>query len=87
MAKAILWGMAVLSAVTFLVCGWDKRQAIRRRHRVPEKTLFLLSACGGAGGMLVGMFWFHHKTRHPAFFLGIPLLLIAEAVLYFLLFL
>ena len=35
--------------------------------RVPEKTLLMLSVIGGAGGGLVGMVLFRHKTKHKNF--------------------
>ena len=43
--------------------------------------LFTLALIGGSAGALAGMFLFHHKTRKPAFRIGIPLILIAQIVL------
>ena len=44
-----------------------------------EKRL-LLSALGGATGMLAGMLMLRHKTRHVSFRIVIPLLAIAQFV-------
>ena len=60
----------------------DKRRARNRRDRVPERTLFLLAAIGGALGVLIAMYRKRHKTRHLSFRVGIPLLLFVNAVLY-----
>ena len=51
-----------------------------------EKTL--LTACGlfAALGGLIGMYVFHHKTRKLKFKLGVPLMLIAQAVIFLALF-
>lgn len=60
----------------------DKDKARKRRDRVPEKTLFLLAAIGGALGVLAAMYVRRHKTRHISFVVGIPVLLVLNAVLY-----
>ena len=65
--------------------GSNRRfEAQRRRQgkwRVPEKTLFLVTACfGGLGGVL-GMKVFHHKTQHWYFRVFFPVLLIVQIVL------
>ncbi|MNY71835.1 hypothetical protein D3C86_2102660 [compost metagenome] len=60
----------------------DKNKARKRRERVPEKTLFLLAAMGGALGVLIAMYRKRHKTRHMSFRIGIPLLLLLNIFLY-----
>ena len=61
--------LAVLacSFVVFLSYGWDKRQAVRDRRRVPEQTLHLLAFLGGWPGALFGQAVFRHKTQKVAF--------------------
>ena len=63
--------------------GIDKYKAKHHRWRIPEKTLFLVAACGGSVGSWAGMYLFSHKTRHRAFVLGMPLILVIQAVLFF----
>ena len=62
-----LLAIVVISLTTFVVYGWDKRQAIRQSRRVPEKTLHLLSALGGWPGALMAQQVFRHKNRKPSF--------------------
>ena len=57
------------------------RRAKQRRWRVPEKTLFLLAIVGGSVGALLGMWTFHHKTRHWYFRYGIPAILVVQLAL------
>ena len=76
----LLCWLLLINLVTFLVFGLDKWKAKRKEkhestRRVPERTLFLLSAIGGSLGALLGMRAFHHKTLHRAFRIGIPLIL------------
>lgn len=79
----LLGYLLVINLVTFLVFGLDKWKAKRKVkkesvRRVPEKTLFLLSALGGSVGALLGMKAFHHKTLHKSFRFGIPAILILQ---------
>ena len=57
----------VLSVVSFLLYGWDKRQAQNDGWRVPEKNLHLLSFFGGWPGALLGQKTFRHKTQKQSF--------------------
>ena len=81
MTRYLLWYLAAVNLVTFTVYGVDKAKARRGAWRVPEKTLFLLSLLGGSLGALLGMWAFHHKTKHWYFVWGIPLILLAQMAL------
>jgi uncharacterized membrane protein YsdA (DUF1294 family) len=70
--------IAIMNITAFALMGHDKRCARQGKWRVPEKTLFLVTACfGGLGGVL-GMKVFHHKTRHWYFKVVFPVLLIIQ---------
>ena len=82
----LLLYLLLINLVTFLVFGLDKWKAKRKEkkdsvRRVPEKTLFLLSALGGSVGALLGMKVFHHKTLHKSFRFGIPAILVLQIVI------
>ena len=82
---ALSGGLLVINLVTFLVFGLDKWKAKRKEkresvRRVPERTLFLLSAIGGSVGALLGMRVFHHKTLHRSFRIGVPVILILQII-------
>lgn len=70
--------LAFTNAAAFILCGFDKNAAKNRKRRIPEKNLFFISAIGGSIGMLAGMLIFHHKTRKPAFYIGIPLIIVLQ---------
>ena len=72
------------------VCGLvlmkvDKERAKKHRWRIPEKTLFLVALLGGSAGAWLGMYLFHHKTKHWYFVVGMPLILICQIALAWLL--
>lgn len=77
----VLLVLVVMNAAAFVLMGIDKRRAKQGAWRIPEKTLFLVTALfGGLGGTL-GMFMLRHKTKHWYFRLGFPALLIVQVVL------
>lgn len=53
----------------------DKYKARKNLWRIPEATLMTIAALGGSLGSLLGMYTVRHKTRHPKFTIGIPLIL------------
>jgi len=77
---ATLIAFVIMNTAAFVLMGHDKRCARQGKWRVPEKTLFLVMACfGGLGGVL-GMKVFHHKTQHWYFKLFSTALLILQSV-------
>ena len=73
-----------LAAVNILLCalmGTDKLLAKMQKRRIPEKTLFLFTLLGGGIGGTLGMYVFHHKTRHWYFAVFFPLIAIAQIAL------
>ena len=71
----------LVNLVAFALMGVDKQRARTHQWRVPEKTLFLLAIVGGSVGALLGMWTFHHKTRHWYFRYGIPAILVVQLAL------
>jgi uncharacterized membrane protein YsdA (DUF1294 family) len=66
--------LALINLTALVLCAKDKYAAIRGKWRVPERTLLLFSAFGGAWGMGLGMILFRHKIRHRRFTVNVPLL-------------
>ena len=70
-----------INLLGFFLMGLDKHRAKRNRWRISEVSLFLPAILGGSLGSLLGMHLFHHKTRHWYFRLGLPAVLVLQAVL------
>ena len=78
--------LVMMNALGLAVMGLDKQKAIRNEWRIPEKTLFLVSAIGGSIGTFLGMYLFRHKTKHWYFVIGMPAILLVHVAVGFFLF-
>ena len=83
-ANALLYYLIVITIVTFLVYGIDKWKAKQGSWRISEATLLILAIIGGSIGALLGMKVWHHKTMHKKFKYGLPLILLAQIALIYL---
>ena len=73
--------LVILNLISFCLMAYDKRCAKTGKWRMPEKMLFLATACfGGLGGVL-GMQLCHHKTKHWYFKVFFPVLLVVQIAL------
>ena len=74
----IYYYLGVVNLLAFFVMLYDKVVSKKNkvRLRVPEKTLLMLGAIGGALGVLLAMAIFRHKTKHSNFKVMIPLFFI-----------
>ena len=67
----------ILNGIVFLIYGVDKYKAVHHKWRIPETTL-LIAAVFGVIGAFSGMHVFHHKTRKPKFYIGVPVIFFLE---------
>lgn len=79
--ELLLLYLAAVNVLAFVLYGVDKFKARQGRWRISEATLLLTAVLGGALGAWVGMQLWHHKTLHPRFRYGLPLLVLAWLVL------
>ena len=79
--RILLVIITVMSLAAFAAFGLDKYKAKAGKWRIPERTLFLLALLGGGIGAFLGMKVFHHKTMHKQFVIGIPVIMVIQAVL------
>lgn len=85
MQYAIIY-FILISAASFIITVHDKRAAQKGAWRVPEKTLFITAALGGALAMYLTMRSIHHKTLHKRFMIGLPIIFVLQIVAVCLLF-
>ncbi|MGN1402559.1 MAG: DUF1294 domain-containing protein [Bacillus sp. (in: firmicutes)] len=72
--------LAFINMYGFFIMGIDKRKARNGVHRIPEKSLWLVSVVCGAIGTTAGMYHFRHKTRHPSFRIGLPVIALLQII-------
>ncbi|MCR5262744.1 MAG: DUF1294 domain-containing protein [Clostridiales bacterium] len=72
------------NAAAFVMYGIDKAKAKRGAWRISEAALLLIAAVGGSIGAIAGMVIFRHKTKHLKFLIGLPLILIIQLAVWYL---
>ncbi len=80
----VLCYLLIMNIAGMIVCGMDKKKAIRHQWRIPERNIFMIAILGGSIGVLIGMHVFRHKTKHKQFTIGIPLILLCQIFIYLL---
>lgn len=84
--KNLILYLVIINIIGFFVMWLDKNKAKKGKWRIPEKTLFIITALGGGIGTIAGMYTFRHKTQKVAFVIGFPVITILEiiCIIYFL---
>ena len=75
-----LWPLG-MSIAAFAAIARDKALALRGAYRIRETTLLSLAVLGGGVGALLAMLLLRHKTRKPAFFLGLPAIVLVQGAI------
>ena len=78
--KLLILYLLLINIAGFAGMGLDKRKAAAHRYRTPESRLLTCALIGGSAGCILGMLAFRHKTRHLKFTLGLPAILVAQAL-------
>jgi uncharacterized membrane protein YsdA (DUF1294 family) len=73
--------LAAINVIALIVCVYDKQAAIKKRGRISEAALFVISIIGGAAGVLAGMLLVRHKTKQWRFVVFVPLLIAVHVAL------
>lgn len=81
--RNVIYYLLVINIYSFIVMGLDKWKAKNKAYRISENTLLLNAIFGGSFGSILGMYIFHHKTKKKKFFIGIPIIIILQILLYF----
>lgn len=76
-----LYYLIIINIIAFITYGIDKFKAQHNRWRIPESTLILLAALGGSVGAFLAMQLFRHKTKHPKFYICVPIFIIIHAAI------
>lgn len=72
--------LVVVNIIAIALTIYDKRESVLGLWRVRESTLMLFSFLGGSVLMYLIMRIIHHKTRHPLFMVGIPIIFVLQII-------
>lgn len=77
----LIYYLILINLISFLAFAIDKSKARRKKWRIPEKTLMLLTVIGGSLGGFIGMYTMRHKTHKKKFTIVIPAVMILHIIL------
>ena len=81
--KILIVYLLAINVVTLIVFAVDKIAAIEHRSRIRIVTLLIMAFMGGSTGALIAMYVFHHKTKQDYFSVGVPLIMLMQAFVFF----
>ena len=81
--KILMIYLGIINVITFLAFAIDKINAVKGKRRIKILTLLGLAFVGGSLGALLGMYTLRHKTKVDYFTVGVPLIMIMQAVVVF----
>lgn len=84
MERIVPYYLILINLLAFILMYADKKKAIKRQYRIPERVLLGCAFLGGALGAFLGMRMFRHKTNHAKFTIGIPLAIASTSVILYL---
>ena len=82
LVSSIILYLIIINAVGFLLMLADKRAARKSAWRIPEARLMNIALSGGCFGIYAGMVCLRHKTKHPKFSIGVPLIIVLYMMLF-----
>lgn len=84
--KLLMIYLILINAAGLILMLTDKIKAVKNLWRIPEATLMWVAGLGGSLGVYAGMRLFRHKTLHPKFSIGVPVILAVHVIVGILLF-
>ncbi len=78
--NALKYYLVIVNILAFILYGLDKQKAVRKQWRIPEAQLLGIAVIGGSIGAILGMQFFHHKTRKWKFKIGVPVFLALQLI-------
>ena len=81
--KILIVYLVIINFVSFAAFALDKINAIEGRSRIRIITLLGIAFVGGSLGAILAMYILRHKTTIDYFTVGIPLIMLMQAVVVF----
>ena len=85
--NAFIIYIILINLIAYIILCFDKYQSKKKGSRIPEHSLFFIALLLGALGIYLGMKTpIHHKAAKASFKLGIPLLIVLNAICVYLIY-
>ena len=78
----MIYYFIVINIISFILFGIDKKRSIKKKYRISEFTLILISLIGGCFGSMLGMVYYHHKNKKIKFLISLPLISIIWILIF-----
>ena len=82
MLSAFVFYFVLLSVLSFILFGVDKKIAHNSGRRLSERNLLLVTLLGGTAGSALGMLVFRHKISKTLFLFKIIVIIILQILFY-----
>ena len=75
---ALMFYLVIINVLGFVLMHVDKKKSKKRQRRIPESVLLGIAVACGSIGIMAGMEFFRHKTKHKRFYIGVPVTLMIQ---------
>ena len=72
--------LILINIITFVIYALDKYKAVHHLWRI------FLAIIGGSPAAILAMYTIRHKTRHIKFTLGVPVILVIQIIVLYILY-
>lgn len=85
--NAFIIYIILINLIAYIIMCFDKYQSKKKGSRIPENSLFFIALLLGALGIYLGMKApIYHKAAKTPFKIGIPLLIVLNAICVYLIY-
>ena len=77
--------ITAVSIISAVMTVYDKTAAKYGKRRIPESVLLLVAFLGGGAAEYITMLVVRHKTKHMLFMVSLPLIILLQVILIYLL--
>ena len=85
--NAFIIYIILINLIAYIIMCFDKYQSKKKGSRIPEHSLFFIALLLGALGIYLGMKApIYHKAAKTPFKIGIPLLIVLNAICVYLIY-